>query len=135
MTLDPDDLVWKSYFTNHEINEIKAIHKKPLPIIPTRIEEYLGKYNQQWETAKDLYNFAKDQKHDPVSEFSLKWIEEIFLGASELFLFDETLTLNVYFEADLLHDVWSFVYRAFKDKKTKFGLGKRASVAVALGKK
>ncbi|CAO3662977.1 unnamed protein product [Rhizopus stolonifer] len=76
MILDPDDLIWKSYFTSHEINETKTIHNKPLPVIPTHIEEYLEKYNQQWETAKDLYNFAEDQKYDPVSEFLLKWIKE-----------------------------------------------------------
>lgn len=33
-----------------------------------------------------------------------------------------------------MHEVWSFVYRAFKDRQIKAALGEKSSVAVALGK-
>lgn len=37
-------------------------------------------------------------------------------------------------EADILHDVWPFLYRAFKTKGIKASLGGKASRAVALAK-
>jgi hypothetical protein len=42
--------------------------------------------------------------------------------------------LNDFSEADLLHDVWPFLYRAFKNKGIKASLGERASGAVALAR-
>jgi hypothetical protein len=53
---------------------------------------------------------------------------------SELFLENNVLELNDFSDADLLHDVWPFLYRAFKNKETKVSLGKRASGAVALAR-
>ncbi|KAG1531655.1 hypothetical protein G6F51_013436 [Rhizopus arrhizus] len=109
MILDPDDPVWKNHFTNDELNEIRSFHLTPLPNIPNDIEQYLAIYEEDWKSAKELYKFADDQKHDPVDEFHLKWIRESFMRAAELFFYDDTLTLNDYSESDLLHEVWSFV--------------------------
>lgn len=53
---------------------------------------------------------------------------------SELFLDNNELELNDFSEADLLHDVWPFLYRAFKNKEVKASLGERASGAVALAR-
>lgn len=132
--LVPDDPVWKNHFTNDELNEIRSFHLTPLPNIPNDIEQYLAIYEEDWKSAKELYKFADDQKHDPVDEFHLKWIRESFMRAAELFFYDDTLTLNDYSEADLLHEVWSFVYRAFKDRQIKAALGEKSNITVALGK-
>ncbi|KAG1148374.1 hypothetical protein G6F37_004111 [Rhizopus arrhizus] len=132
MILVPDDPVWKNHFTNDELNEIRSFHLTPLPNIPNDIEQYLTIYEEDWKSAKELYKFADDQKHDPVDEFHLKWIRESFMRAAELFFYDDTPTLNAYSEADLLHEVWSFVYRAFKDRQIKAALGEKSNIAVAL---
>lgn len=83
--LVPDDPVWKNHFTNDELNEIRSFHLTPLPNIPNDIEQYLAIYEEDWKSAKELYKFADDQKHDPVDEFHLKWIRESFMRAAELF--------------------------------------------------
>lgn len=53
---------------------------------------------------------------------------------SELFLDNNELELNDFSEADLLHDVWPFLYRAFKNKEVRASLGERTSGAVALAR-
>jgi hypothetical protein len=93
----------------------------------------LNSYDQKWTSAKELYFFADGLKHDPVDEFD-KWIRESISRMSELFLENNKLELNDFSEADLLHDAWPFIYRAFKNKEAKASLGERASGAVALAK-
>lgn len=53
---------------------------------------------------------------------------------SELFLENDVLMLNDFSEADLLHGVWPFLYRAFKPSEAKASLGERVSGAVALAR-
>ncbi|CAO3640307.1 unnamed protein product [Mucor hiemalis] len=66
--------------------------------------------------------------------FKLKWIDESITRAAELFLYNNNLELNGYSESDLLHEVWPFVYRAFKDRNIRAVLGEKSSVAVSLGR-
>lgn len=134
MILDPDDPTWKKYFTDTELNEIRHYSPPKLPNIPDDLQEYLNTYDQNWNSGKELYIFADDQKHDPVTEFDKKWIRESMVRMSELFLYSDRLQLSNASEDDLLHDVWPFVYRAFKDRDAKALLGERASGAVALAK-
>ncbi|KAI9262796.1 hypothetical protein EDC94DRAFT_671047 [Helicostylum pulchrum] len=58
---------------------------------------------------------------------------ESVVRASELFLYDDTSVLNDYSESGLLHEVWPFVYRIFKDTSIKAALRERTSVVAALG--
>lgn len=134
LILETDDLVWKDYFSVKELEEIKKYRLKPLPSLPEEIEEYLNKYNRVWKSGEELYNFADSQKHNPITEFDYKWIRESIVRASELFLYEDILSLNNYSESDLLHDVWPFVYRIFKDRNITATLGENSSVAVALGR-
>ncbi|KAG1448716.1 hypothetical protein G6F46_011062 [Rhizopus delemar] len=134
LILDPDDLIWKQYFTVAELNEIRQHRAPQLPNIPDDLKEYLNSYDQKWTTAKELYFFADSLKHDPVHEFDKKWMRESIVRISELFLENDVLELNDFSEADLLHDIWPFLYRAFKNKGTKVSLGERASGAVALAR-
>ncbi|ORE00766.1 hypothetical protein BCV72DRAFT_310646 [Rhizopus microsporus var. microsporus] len=134
MILDADDPIWRSYFTIAELNEIKSFRVKSLPDIPEDIQEYLNEYNKEWNSGKELYEYADSQKHNPIAQFNHKWICQSILQASELFLYEDTLTLNEYSEADLLHEVWPFVYKAFKNGGIKAALGEKSSVAVTLGR-
>ncbi|CAO3598005.1 unnamed protein product [Absidia cylindrospora] len=45
-----------------------------------------------------------------------KWIKESLMKTAELFLRNDVLDINDYSESDLLHNIWSFVYRAFIGK-------------------
>ncbi|KAG1171919.1 hypothetical protein G6F71_006616 [Rhizopus microsporus] len=67
-------------------------------------------------------------------EFDKKWMRESIVRMSELFLDNNELELNDFSEADLLHDVWPFLYRAFKNKEVRASLGERTSGAVALAR-
>ncbi|KAG1044920.1 hypothetical protein G6F43_011378 [Rhizopus delemar] len=134
MIIEVDDPIWKKHFTTTEINEIKSFRLKGLPNIPEEVEEYLNKYNKDWKSGKELYEYADDQKHDPITQFNFKWIRESIMRASELFFYEDTLNLNDLSESDLLHELWPFVYRVFRDREIKAHLGERSSVAVALGR-
>lgn len=134
LILEPTDPVWADYFTKEELNEIKKIHQKALPKIPEEFSDYLDKYENDWKSREELYLFADAQVHNPITEFTKKWVRESVVRTSELFLYDNALVLNDYSESDLLHEVWPFVYRIFKEKQIRAALGERASVAVALGR-
>lgn len=52
LILDPDDLIWKQYFSEAELDKTRQ-HKAPrLPIIPDDLKEYLDSYDRKWKTAK-----------------------------------------------------------------------------------
>ncbi|KAI9256054.1 hypothetical protein EDC94DRAFT_650450, partial [Helicostylum pulchrum] len=124
----------EKFFTETELNEIRQYRAHPLPNILEDLQDYLDTYDKQWKSGKELFNFADMQHHDPVTNFDKKWIKESFVRMSELFLHSNQLEFNDSSEADLLHDVWPFIYRAFKDKEVRALLGERASVAVALAR-
>ncbi|SAM00658.1 hypothetical protein [Absidia glauca] len=134
MIIDPDDTIWKNYFSPAELKEIRTQELKPLGQLPQDLTECIDLYDQEWSTAIDLYQFADDQKHHPVNEIDKKWVRESIMRAAELFFHNDTLDLNDHSESDLLHGVWQFVYRAFQNQGIKAKLGERCSVAVALGR-
>lgn len=134
LILDPFDPVWKKYFTASELVEISSFKAKNLEDMSEDIDIYLNSYDQEWESAIDLYNFADNQKHDPVNEFDKKWIKESMLRVSEFFLDDDFITFAGLSEGDILHSVWRFLYKAFSRGHVKAMLGEKCSVAVSLGK-
>ncbi|KAI9480652.1 MAG: hypothetical protein EXX96DRAFT_594822 [Benjaminiella poitrasii] len=123
LILDPNDSIWKQYFTTTELHEIRHHRTPKLPIIPNNLQEYLNSYNKNWKSGKELYSFADNQRHDPIEEFDKK-----------VFLYNDKLKLDDSPKHDLLHKGWSFIYRIFKDVQAKSMFGERASGAVALGK-
>ncbi|KAI9255541.1 hypothetical protein BY458DRAFT_416137, partial [Sporodiniella umbellata] len=134
MILEPDDPIWKNYFSEYELLEIKTHCLQALPPLSEAMEVYLSKYDQDWKSGEELYEFADSQKHHPIIEFDKKWVRESFIRASELFLYQDVLYLNGASESDLLHNIWPFVYRIFKDQNISASLGEKSSVAVALGR-
>lgn len=56
------------------------------------------------------------------------------VAVSELFMYQKELVLNDCSESDLLHQLWPFLYKQFKDCSMKAMLGERCSVAVAVAK-
>jgi hypothetical protein len=72
MIIDPDDQIWKDYFTLAELNEIKSFNINPLKNIPEELESYLDLYDKEWENGLDLYEFADSKKHHPIKEFEKK---------------------------------------------------------------
>ncbi|KAI7891669.1 uncharacterized protein EV154DRAFT_420130, partial [Mucor mucedo] len=63
-----------------------------------------------------------------------KWTKESVKSACELFFEYEELAIYDYSEADLLHTVWDFVYKLYKQKSIKAKLGERVSKAVSSAK-
>jgi hypothetical protein len=79
MIIDPDDQVWKDYFTLDELNEIKTFNVKPLKNIPEELESYLDVYDREWENGLDLYEFADSKKHYPIKKFEKNGSEKAWL--------------------------------------------------------
>ncbi|KAI7908286.1 uncharacterized protein BX663DRAFT_539596 [Cokeromyces recurvatus] len=134
MIMDPDDLVWEKYFTREEINEIKSYNVKPLEKLPQELQEYLDLYDKEWITGNESREYAENQKHFSFVKFDKRWLLQRMIGISELFCDDNQLHLEDYSESDLLHELWPFVYKIFRDRSIRGKLGERSSVAVALAR-
>ncbi|GAA5805937.1 hypothetical protein HPULCUR_011463 [Helicostylum pulchrum] len=126
-----DSLNNKSSDSNYKLKDCEL---KRVIDLYQKLSDDLDKYENDWKSGKELYLFADTQAHNPITKFTKKWVRESVVRVSELFLYDDTLVLNNYSESGLLHEVWPFVYRIFKDKSIKAALGERASIAVALDK-
>ncbi|SAL98586.1 hypothetical protein [Absidia glauca] len=61
MIIDPSDPVWKTYFSDIELHEIKYQEPKSLRQLPQELIEYLELYDKKWNTAADLYKAYKNQ--------------------------------------------------------------------------
>lgn len=85
MIFETDDPIRKNYFTIAELNEIKSFRLRGLLNIPEEVKEYSNKYNKDWKSGKEFYEYAVDQKHDPITQFNFKRIVESIMRVSELF--------------------------------------------------
>lgn len=134
LIIDPRDKIWKNFFTEDELKEIRTYNIKPLPDLSEEMKENLQKYEFEDKTALEFYEFAEDAKAHPINEFDKKWTKESIKSACELFFEYEELTIDDYSEADLLHTVWEFMYKLYKRKNIKAKLGERVSKAVSSAK-
>lgn len=66
--------------------------------------------------------------------FEKLWIKDLIVNAAEHFGTRESLDLNDFSEDDLLHSVWPFVYRAFRNSEVKAKLGERTSASSAIAR-
>ncbi|KAI8077022.1 hypothetical protein BDF21DRAFT_439147 [Thamnidium elegans] len=105
------------YSTVAELDEVRQHVAPQLPNISDDLKEYLNSYDQNGRLRIDK-----------------KWMRESIVRMSELFLENNKLELNDFSEADVLHDIWTFLCRAFKSKETNASLRERASGAVALAR-
>ncbi|KAI7862386.1 hypothetical protein BDF14DRAFT_1974524 [Spinellus fusiger] len=134
LIIDPRDKIWKIFFTEDELKEIRTYNIKPLPDLSEGIKETLQQYEFEDKTVLEFYEFADDAKVHPINEFDKKWIKESIKSGCELFFEYEELTIDDYSEADLLHTVWEFTYKLYKRKNIKAKLGERVSKAVSFAK-
>ncbi|KAI9245784.1 hypothetical protein EDC94DRAFT_653518 [Helicostylum pulchrum] len=134
MIMDPDDIVWMRYFTADELNEIKSYGVKSLDKLPQELQKNLDSYDKEWTTGNELCEYAENQKYIPLIEFDKRWIRQSMIGISELFCDDNQLHLEDYSESDLLHELWPFVYKIFRDRRIRGKLGERSSIAVGLAR-
>lgn len=135
MIMDPDDIVWMRYFTPDELNEIKSYGVKPLEKLPQELQKYLDSYDKEWKTGNKLCEYAENQKYIPLIEFDKRWIRQSIIGISELFCDNNhQLHFEDYSESDLLHELWPFVYKCFRDRRIQGKLGERSSIAVGLAR-
>ncbi|KAI8993530.1 hypothetical protein BDB01DRAFT_331714 [Pilobolus umbonatus] len=133
LIMDPHDPIWKSYFTQEELEEIASFKRHSLKSIPASLSQYLSSYDKQF-TAKELFKYAHECVFDPIEEHDKKWIQQSMIHASELFLYRDTLYPNNYSEADVTHNVWSFLYRLFSDDHIEARLGEICSAASSLAR-
>ncbi|KAG1472238.1 hypothetical protein G6F56_001656 [Rhizopus delemar] len=133
--VDLADPIWPNYFSPEETDEVRTYNFVELPDLQDEIQNCINLYdNNTLETAADYYEFASDQKLKFNDSFEKRWIKESIMNAAGLFEEGELLNTNDFSESDLLHTLWTFVYRAFKKSGIKAKLGERTSVSSALGK-
>jgi hypothetical protein len=133
--VDLADPIWPNYFSPEETDEVRTYNSVELPDLQDEIQNCINLYdNNTLKTAADYYEFASDQKLKFSDSFEKRWIKESIMNAAGLFEEGELLNTNDFSEGDLLHTLWTFVYRAFKKSEVKAKLGERTSVSSALGK-
>lgn len=137
MILDPDDpLWWPDYFSEADINEIKKYNAKSLPPLSQGLDEEMQLYDINWATGKEIYCTSLPMIRNMTLFLNLTrngWKSALW-DTQGCFFYDNLLQVADWSEADLLHNVWAFVYRAFQDHNIRACLGERCSAAVALGK-
>ncbi|KAG1465970.1 hypothetical protein G6F56_004782 [Rhizopus delemar] len=134
LIIDPRDKIWKDFFTEDELKEIRTYNLKPLPDLSEDMQEILQQYEFDNKTALEMYEFADGMKAHPINESDKRWVKESIKSACELFFEGEELSLEDCSEADLLHTVWEFMYKLYRRKNIKAKLGERVSKAVSSAK-
>lgn len=82
-----------------------------------------------------LFKFAYSLKYHPVNQHDEPPIKDFMLNASKLLLMNNVLsTTNDSSEDDLLHKLWSFIYKLFEQGSIERNHEERCSDASALGK-
>lgn len=133
--VDLVDPIWPDYFSPEEFVEVKTYNSVDLPELQDEIQNCINHYDDSaLKTAADYYEFASDQKLKFSDFFEKRWIKESIMNAAGLFEEGELLNTNDFSEDDLLHTLWTFVYRAFRKSEVKAKLGERTSVSSALGR-
>ncbi|KAI8077179.1 hypothetical protein BDF21DRAFT_422251 [Thamnidium elegans] len=133
---DTSDPVWDTCFTKEELKEAKNYNTKLRVDIPEELQAYLSSFeNKEFTTASDYYDHALEHKFPLGKYFNERWIQESVVSACELFYYHQNqLNLKEYLEGNMLHEVWEFVYKLFKDREITIKLGEPCSIATSLEK-
>lgn len=133
---DASNPVWDTYFTKEELKEVKKYNTKLRVDIPEELQVYLSSFeNKEFKTASDYYDHALEHKFPLGKYFNERWIQESVVSACELFYYlQNQLNLKEYLEGNMLHEVWEFVYKLFKDREIIIKLGEPCSIATSLEK-
>ncbi|RCH97902.1 hypothetical protein CU097_013459 [Rhizopus azygosporus] len=67
-------------------------------------------------------------------DFNKRWIKEPIINMACLFEENDRLNTDDFLEADLLHNLWQFIDKAFRTSGVKAKLGERTSASFALGR-
>lgn len=110
-------------FTKEDLEEIKTFQLKPLPSLPSNLENYFSKL-QSLAIQDDLYKFytlVKAANFDPEKDEALAWAQTTVLNTIKLFMCNY-FPLSDQSEADILHRTWSlvdsvFVYSAINSRR------------------
>lgn len=133
---DTSDPVWRTYFTPEELKEAKDYNSKLVVNIPEELQILMSSFeNKEYTTASHYYDHALEYKFPLGTHFDKRWVQESIMSACELFdSHHNRLNLNEYSEGNLLHEVWNFVYKLYKDREIVAKLGERCSIATSLAK-
>ncbi|KAF7727424.1 hypothetical protein EC973_007588 [Apophysomyces ossiformis] len=115
--LDLRDSIWSDYFTVSELEEIRSYNWKPLPDLPSDLQQYLDSFRtSQW---------AKASHFDPSIDFAREWAQGAIVDAARLLIFD--VTRSNLTEGDFMHRAWGFVDKAFDNTLIRVTRGEKAS--------
>ena len=133
---DTSDPVWGTYFTPKELKEAKNYNSKLVMNIPEELQTLLSSFeSKEYTTASHYYDHALEYKFPLGTYFDKRWVQESVMSACELFdSHHSRLNLNEYLEGNMLHEVWPFVYKLYKDREIVAKLGEPCSVATSMAR-
>lgn len=104
--------------------------------IPEELQTLLSSFeNKGYTTPGHYYDHALEYKFPLGACFDKQWVQESVIPACELFdCHHNRLNLNDYPEGNMLHEVWSFVYKLYKDREIVAKVGENCSVANSMAK-
>ncbi|KAG1136080.1 hypothetical protein G6F37_012362 [Rhizopus arrhizus] len=128
---DTSDPVWETYFTPKELKEAKNYNSKLVMNIPEELQTLLSSFeSKEYTTASHYYDHALEYKFPLGTYFDKRWVQESVMSACELFdSHHNRLNVNEYLEGNMLHEVWPFVYKLYKDREIVAKLGEPCNVA------
>lgn len=131
---DTSDSIWETYLTAEELKEAKHYNNKLAVDIPDDLQLFLNSFeNEEYKTASQYYDHALNLKFPLGTSFDKRWAQESIISACELFdAHNNRLILDGYTEGDMLNEVWSFVYKLYKDREIVAKLGEAYSVATSM---
>ncbi|KAG0766829.1 hypothetical protein G6F57_007271 [Rhizopus arrhizus] len=104
--------------------------------IPEELQTLLSSFeSKEYTTASHYYDHALEYKFPLGTYFDKRWVQESVMSACELFdSHHSRLNLNEYLEGNMLHEVWPFVYKLYKDREIVAKLGEPCSVATSMAR-
>lgn len=111
LVLDTSDKIWKNYFSNEELFEIKRYNNKQFRDLPVLLRTYLDSFKESNDAASLKKKLDKEQTC-PACE----WVRNTLLEYFTLFKWGY-LPLTDQLEGDMIRRVWRFIDTFFDDSK------------------
>ncbi|CEG67065.1 hypothetical protein RMATCC62417_03540 [Rhizopus microsporus] len=111
LVLDTSDKIWKNYFSNEELFEIKRYNNKQFRDLPVLLRTYLDSLKESNDAASLKKKLDKEQTC-PACE----WVRNTLLEYFTLFKWGY-LPLTYQLEGDVIRRVWRFIDTFFDDSK------------------
>ncbi|KAI7898517.1 uncharacterized protein BX663DRAFT_442931 [Cokeromyces recurvatus] len=114
LVLDTSDKIWKKYFIDEELLEIKNYNRKKLTDLPMSLQTYIDSLKTSTDAISLEAKLVQEQE-----SLACEWVRSTLLEYFNLFKW-EYLPLTDQLEEDMMRRIWRFIDTAFDDSKIKY---------------